>query len=281
MREVLRRTPSVVQVHGSGHVTLRADARERPALALAPAGPTAGPKQPRFPGRPESGTGTRKSGGREFPPPLFALRDSAHAAGWLSSLVLSWVRVVLRAVRSSAARIAIAAGSSMRSGSPCLSRERRASSAPGPAYQCSFFRGQRPTRRSPRLAPAVTHLLPCLRWSGSCQSWGITSPKRLAGIAITSVPLLAKTGWGRNDTHPAERRAISRCNQILTVCSEAEGSRCVIVHRICLCLSSRVSARKGARTNPADKSGDNLSTGLLAAEGDRVRPARQVPAAVP
>ena len=280
MREVLRRTPSVVQVHGSGHVTLRADARERPALALAPAGPTAGPKQPRFPGRPESGTGTRKSGGREFPPPLFALRDSAHAAGWLSSLVLSWVRVVLRAVRSSAARIAIAAGSSMRSGSPCLSRERRASSAPALriSARSSGVRGRRGGRRVSRLL-SLTFFRACL--VGVLSVVGHHFPETTRRNAITSVPLLAKTGWGRNDTHPAERRAISRCNQILTVCSEAEGSRCVIVHRICLCLSSRVSARKGARTNPADKSGDNLSTGLLAAEGDRVRPARQVPAAVP
>jgi hypothetical protein len=30
-----------------------------------------------------------------------------------------------------------------------------------------------------------------LAWSGSCQSWGITSPRRLAGVDITSVPLLA------------------------------------------------------------------------------------------
>jgi len=37
-----------------------------------------------------------------------------QAAGFVSSLVLSWLRV-LRAVRSSAARTAIAAGSSIRS----------------------------------------------------------------------------------------------------------------------------------------------------------------------
>lgn len=59
-----------------------------------------------------------------------------------------------------------------------------------------------------------------LAWPGSCRSWDITSPRRLAGVDITSVPLLAKTGWERNDTHRAQPGAISRCNQILTVCSE-------------------------------------------------------------
>jgi hypothetical protein len=32
-----------------------------------------------------------------------------------------------------------------------------------------------------------------LVWSGSCRSWDITSPRRLAGVDITSVPLLTKT----------------------------------------------------------------------------------------
>jgi hypothetical protein len=32
-----------------------------------------------------------------------------------------------------------------------------------------------------------------LAWPGSCRSWDITSPRRLAGVDITSVPLLAKT----------------------------------------------------------------------------------------
>jgi hypothetical protein len=40
-----------------------------------------------------------------------------------------------------------------------------------------------PYRRSPLLVPA---------WSGAGQSSGITSPKRLAGAAITSLPLLSK-----------------------------------------------------------------------------------------
>ena len=70
----------------------------------------------------------RKSGGVMIAPPLSVL-CGAHAAGFVSSLLLSGLRV-LRAVRSSAARTAIAAGSSTRSGSPCRSRERRASSAP-------------------------------------------------------------------------------------------------------------------------------------------------------
>ena len=32
-----------------------------------------------------------------------------------------------------------------------------------------------------------------LAWPGCCRSWDITSPRRLAGVDITSVPLLAKT----------------------------------------------------------------------------------------
>jgi len=59
-----------------------------------------------------------------------------------------------------------------------------------------------------------------LAWPGSCRSWDITSPRRLAGMDITSVPLLTKGGWGRNDTHWVQPGAISRCNQILTICSE-------------------------------------------------------------
>ncbi len=93
----------------------------------------------------------RKSGGRQFPPPLFAVHR-AYAAGWLSSLVLSWVRV-LRAVRSSAARTATAAGSSIRSGSPCRSRERRASCAPALriSARSSGVSGRRGGRRVSRL----------------------------------------------------------------------------------------------------------------------------------
>ena len=88
-------------------------------------------------------------------------------------------------------------------------------------------RACRPWGHSPLSVPA---------WSGSCQSWGITSPKRLAGVAITSVPLLAKSGWGRDYSHQAQPQAISRCNQILTFCPERVISRWVIVHGICLCL---------------------------------------------
>jgi hypothetical protein len=162
---------------------------------------------------------------------------SAYAAGWLSSLVLSWLRV-LRAVRSSAARIAIAAGSSMRSGSPCRSRERRASCAPALRIRArssglSGRDGGRRTSRLPGLA-ALTSFRSGL--VGFLSVVGHHLPETPRRSAITSIPLLAKTGWGGNDSHRAQPRAISRCNQILTVRSERQGSRRVLVHGICLCL---------------------------------------------
>jgi hypothetical protein len=52
--------------------------------------------------------------------------------------------------------------------------------------------------------------LPGPWWPGSCQSWDITSPKRLAGTAAR------KSRWGRQNKRPPQTGAISRCNQILT-----------------------------------------------------------------
>ena len=54
----------------------------------------------------------------------------AYAAGFLSWLLLSLGGGGAGVSRRIAARIATAAGSSIRSGSPCCVRERRASSAP-------------------------------------------------------------------------------------------------------------------------------------------------------
>ena len=128
---------------------------------------------------------------RIVPPPLFAVRG-AYAAGWLSSLVLSWVRV-LRAVRSSAARTAIAAGSSMRSGRPCRSRERRASSAPALRISArssglSDWRGGRRTGCLPAW-PALTFFRPGL--VGILSVVGHHLPETTRRSDITSVPLLA------------------------------------------------------------------------------------------
>ena len=128
------------------------------------------------------------------PPPLFALHI-AHAAGWVSSPVLSWL-LVLRAVRSSAARTAIAAGSSTRSGSPCLSRERRASSAPvlRIAARSSGLSGPRGGRRTSRLL-ALLHLTSS---SGSGMALvlsvrGHHLPETTRRNGIASLPLLSKT----------------------------------------------------------------------------------------
>jgi hypothetical protein len=57
----------------------------------------------------------------------WALNPAVHFNDWANFTQADWVPHV---VRSSVARIAIAAGSSIRSGSPCRSRERRPSSAP-------------------------------------------------------------------------------------------------------------------------------------------------------
>ena len=130
---------------------------------------------------------------RDVPPPLFALPGGAHAAGWLSSLVLSWLRV-LRAVRSSAARTAIAAGSSTRSGSPCLSRERRASSAPALriAARSSRLSGPCGGRRTSRLLlRALTSSRADWDWVWSVRGHHLPETTRRNGIA--SLPLLAKT----------------------------------------------------------------------------------------
>jgi hypothetical protein len=54
----------------------------------------------------------------------------ANAAGFLSSLLLSLGRRGAGMSRRIAASLATAAGSSIRSGNPCSTRERRASSAP-------------------------------------------------------------------------------------------------------------------------------------------------------
>lgn len=152
---------------------------------------------------------------RDVPPPLVALPGGAHAAGWWSSLVLSWVWV-LRAVRSSAARTAIAAGSSTRSGSPCLSRERRASSAPALriAARASGLSGPRGDRRTSRLLlRALTSSRADWDWLWSVRGHHLPGTTRRSDI--TSVPLLAIPA-GAATIRTAEAGAISRCNQILT-----------------------------------------------------------------
>jgi hypothetical protein len=127
----------------------------------------------------------------KYPPPLFAVRG-AHAAGWLSSLMLSWVRV-LRAVRSSAARTAIAAGSSIRSGSPCRSRERRASSAPALriSVRSSGVSGRRGGRRVSCLLALLSLTFFRAGLVGVLSVRGHHLPQTTRRSAITSVPLLA------------------------------------------------------------------------------------------
>jgi hypothetical protein len=133
-----------------------------------------------------------KSGGG-CPPPLFALRGGTHAAGGVSSPVLSWL-LVLRAVRSSAARTAIAAGSSTRSGNPCLSRERRASSAPvlRIAARSSGLSGPRGGRRTSRLL-ALLHLTSSSGSGliGDLSVRGHHLPETTRRNGIASLPLLA------------------------------------------------------------------------------------------
>lgn len=142
---------------------------------------------------------TKEERRRGCPPPLFAFHI-AHAAGWVSSPVLSWL-LVLRAVRSSAARTAIAAGSSTRSGSPCLSRERRASSAPALriAARSSGLSGPRGGRRTSRLL-ALLHLTSS-SGSGLIRVLSVRGhhlPETTRRNGIASLPLLANpTGVAR------------------------------------------------------------------------------------
>jgi hypothetical protein len=124
-----------------------------------------------------------------------------------------------RAARSSAARTAIAAGSSTRSGSPCRSRERRASSAPvlRIAARSSGLSGPRGGRRTSRLL-ALLHLTSA---SGS----GMAGVVSVRGHHLPSndsqerhrLPSAArKDHWGRQNKRPPLPGSISRCNQILT-----------------------------------------------------------------
>jgi hypothetical protein len=173
---------------------------------------------------------------KAVPPPLIALRG-AHAAGWLSWLVLSWLRA-LCAVRSSAARIAIAVGSSIRSGRPFRSRERRASCAPALriSARSSGLSGRDGGLRTSRLLAlgALTSFRSGLVGVLSVVGHHLPETTRRSGHHLRSAA--RKSGWGGNDSHRVQPRAISPCNQILTVRSERQGSRRVIVHGICLCL---------------------------------------------
>jgi hypothetical protein len=106
----------------------------------------------------------------------------AYAPFPVSSLALSWVRCC--AVRSSAARTAIAAGSSTRSGSPCLSRDRRASSAPARriAARSSGLSGPRGGRRTSRLLA-----------DGAWSVVGHHLPETTRRRTITSLPAARKS----------------------------------------------------------------------------------------
>jgi hypothetical protein len=191
---------------------LRADTREHCTCTLHSPSPA-------VMARPGNGAGMRRAA-EGFLPPLFAVRG-AYAAGWLSSRVRSLVGV-LRAVRSSAARTAIAAGSSMRSGRPCLSRERRASCAPALRISArssglSGWRGGRRTGCLP-VRLALAFFRPGLAGVLSVVGHHLPETTRRSGHHLRSAA--RKGGWGGCDTHRAEPGAISRCNQILTVCSE-------------------------------------------------------------
>lgn len=136
---------------------------------------------------------TPESGGGDAGSAAF-LRIEIHVAGSVSWLLLSWLRV-LRVVLSSVARTAIAAGSSIRSGSPCRSRERRASSAPAlrMAAFSSWLNGPRGGRRTGRrlAVRAVTSSGSGLVGVGSVVGYHLPGTTRR--VAITSCPLLANT----------------------------------------------------------------------------------------
>jgi hypothetical protein len=114
-----------------------------------------------------------------------------YTPGLVSLLMLSWLRVP-HPVRSSAASAAIAAGSSIRSGSPCRSRERRPSSAPAlrMTARSSWLSGPRGGRRvSRRFGWAVTSSR-----SGLGVLWSVVGhhlPGTTSRVAITSSLLLS------------------------------------------------------------------------------------------
>jgi hypothetical protein len=105
------------------------------------------------------------------------------------------VRCVLRVVRSSAARTAIAAGSSTRSGSPCLSRERRASSAPilRIAARSSGLSGPRGGRRTSRLRALLDLTSSGFTLVGILSVRGHHLPETTRRNGIASLPLLLIT----------------------------------------------------------------------------------------
>ncbi len=117
-----------------------------------------------------------------------------YTVGFVSWLVLSGFRV-LRAVRSSVTRTTIAVGSSIRSGSPCRSRERRASSAPAlrMAARSSWLSGPRGGRRvARRLVWAVTSS--DSGWIAVGSVVGHHLPGTTRRVAITSAALKMRAG---------------------------------------------------------------------------------------
>jgi hypothetical protein len=147
----------------------------------------------------------------------------------------------------------------MRSGSPCLSRERRASSAPALriSARSSGLSGPRGSRRTSRLLAlsALTSFRSGLVGVLSVVGHHLPQATRRSGHHLRSAA--RKDGWGRKDKHPAGHGAISGCNQILTKCSGSRGGltagNCLSV---CLSLpraSLHVNVRRQTERQPIHK----------------------------
>ena len=124
-----------------------------------------------------------KSGGDTFSPPLFDC--AAYATGFLPSLAFPLSRV-LRVVRSSAARSAIAVGLRSARAVPVAVVSGVLLRA-GLAYRHSFFRAQRGARRPPHIPPLVLighHRFLCLAGIGSR---GVSPPSGYSAGGIASL----------------------------------------------------------------------------------------------
>ena len=125
------------------------------------------------------------------PPPLSRVLESYLAN--FDSLLGAPLILALHAAHGSSAITAVAAGSSIRSSSPCRSRERRASSAPTlrMSARSSWLSGPRGGRRFVRRLAvwAVSSSA-----SGSGVGWSVVGaalPSTTRRVSITSCPLLS------------------------------------------------------------------------------------------
>jgi hypothetical protein len=156
-----------------------------------------------------------------------------HAAELLSRSLLSRFQA-LRGLRSSSARTAMAAGSSIRAGSPCCSRERRASSAPALRIRTrsSVLSGARGGRRvSRRRTPgAFTSSVPGLDSARSVVGYHLPGTTRR--VVIASCLLLSNaygavsigTRAGANQYHDVIKKLQ------IALRADAAGGRCAAPH---------------------------------------------------